>query len=248
VITGIVVALPEELSTLITKRLEKGCVEALTDKILLICSGAGAENARVASELLVKHGANSLISWGCAAALDATFRPGDLVMADSCIDAGHVEFCLNDNSWLIHAKTCIAKHALVPIYTGKLAESKTIVASSHDKAQIAGATGAMVLDMESVAIARVAQQRGLPFLSIRAIADPLCMDLPKAVTHALNDQGEIILGRLLRYLLWHPTELPGLIKLGMHFGSAQKTLKLVAKQIDVITVYPQGVPENSAQQ
>lgn len=235
-ITGIVVALPEELSTLTSKKLDKGCVEALADNILVIYSGAGAENARAASELLVAQGANQLISWGCAAALDKSFRPGDLVLANSCVDADNIEFDLNNESWLTHTKVCLGKRLTVNIYTGKLAESKNIVASSHDKAKIADATGAITLDMESIAIAKAAQNHHLPFLAIRAIADPLAMDLPAAVSHALNDQGDVVLGKLLTYLLLHPVELPGLVRLGLHFNAAKKTLKQVAKQLDALTM------------
>jgi adenosylhomocysteine nucleosidase len=235
VITGIVVALPEELSTLTSKKLEKGCVQALTDKILVIYSGAGVENAHTASELLITQGANRLISWGCAAALDGELRSGDLMLANACVDADHVAIDLNNEAWLVNVKNCLSKHSDMCIHTGKLAESKSIVASSNDKAKIAEATDAIALDMESVAIAKVAQAHGLPFLSIRAIADPVNMDLPKAVSHALNEQGIVILGKLMTYLLWYPTELPSLIRLGLHFYAAKNTLKRVAKDIDAIT-------------
>lgn len=236
-ITGIVAALPEELSTLTAKKIDKGRVGQLNDNILVICSGAGGENARFASELLVTQGANQLISWGCAAALVGSLRPGDLVLANSCVDADQVGFDLNNEGWLMNVKGCLGKCLTMPTHTGKLAESKAIVASSHDKAQIGSATGAIALDMESAAIARVAQAHGLPFLSIRAIADPLSMDLPKAVSHALNDQGDVVLGKLLTYLLQHPAELPGLIRLGLYFHAAKNTLKRVAKDLDAITCF-----------
>jgi adenosylhomocysteine nucleosidase len=243
VITGIVVALPEELSTLTSKKLEKGCVQALTDKILLIYSGAGVENAHTASELLITQGANRLISWGCAAALHGEFRSGDLVLANTCIDADKVAIDLNNEAWLENVKNSLSKHSHLRIHTGKLAESKNIVASSYDKAKIAEGTDAIALDMESVAIAKVALAHGLPFLSIRAIADPVNMDLPKAVSHALNEQGDVMVGKLLIYLLWHPAELPGLIKLGLHFHNAKKTLRLVAKQLSDVTVSHQSSSE-----
>ncbi len=86
-ITGIVVALPEELSTLTSKKIDKGCCVFITDTIVLAYSGAGANNARTASELLIAQGATRLISWGCAAALSETLKPGDLVLADTLIDA-----------------------------------------------------------------------------------------------------------------------------------------------------------------
>ena len=86
-ITGIVIALPEELATLTSKRLKKGCIEILNEKLWIIYSGAGEENARFASELLVDNGVKRLISWGCAAALDSSLQSGDLVLAESCTDA-----------------------------------------------------------------------------------------------------------------------------------------------------------------
>jgi adenosylhomocysteine nucleosidase len=235
VISGIVVALPEELTTLTSKKLAKGCVEKLDDKTLVIYSGAGADNARTASELLVAQGVSCLISWGCAAALDASFRPGYLVLTDSCIAADNTLINLSNNDWLSHTKTCLAKNLTMQTYSGKLAESKSIVASSHDKSQIAKATGAIALDMESAAIAKAAQAHNLPFLAIRAIADPFSMDLPQAISHALNEQGDVVLGKLLRYLVMHPTELPNLIRLGLHFYAAKNTLKRVAKELAAIT-------------
>jgi len=38
----------------------------------------------------------------------------------------------------------------------------------------------------------------------------------------------------LKYLLLHPTELPGLIRLGLHFNKAKTTLKQVADHLDEI--------------
>jgi adenosylhomocysteine nucleosidase len=238
VITGIVVALPEELTTLTSKKLAKGCVETLADKTLVICSGAGADNARAASELLIKHGANRLISWGCAAALDSALEPGNLILANQCVDVGQAVVAF-DTDWLKHVHSILPKSASVRI--GSLVDSKYIVAACADKAQIAKSTGAIALDMETVTIAKIAQAYGLDFLCVRAIADPLSMDLPKAVSHALNDQGEVVLGKLLLFLLLHPAELPGLIRLGLHFHAAKKTLKLVAKQLEDITAFPQAI-------
>ena len=239
-ITGIVVALPEELSTLTTKKIEKGRIEFIAKNILVTYSGVGSRNAGTSAELLVKQGVDSLISWGCGAALDADFQAGDLVLAATCVDADQVEIKQSDMIWINVAQGKLSQVLALPTRIGKLAESRTIVASSHDKAQIANVTGAVVLDMESAAIAKVAKLHGLPFLAIRAIADPLNMDLPKAVSHALNDQGEVILSKLFMFLLLHPSDTPGLVKLGLHFKAARNTLKLVAKQLDALTIFPQG--------
>jgi adenosylhomocysteine nucleosidase len=235
VITGIVVALPEELSTLTSKKIDKGCCVFIADNIVLAYSGAGADNARTASELLIAQGASRLISWGCAAALDETLNPGDLVLADTLIDAENSRIAIRSD-WHCHVKKLLSTS--IKIQSGSLAESLTIVAAAKDKKHLHTKTGAVALDMETIAVAKAALQHDLPFLAIRAIADPVNMDLPKAINHSLNNEGDIMLGKLLLFIVLHPTELPGLIKLGLHFNSAKNTLKLIAKQLDYLTALP----------
>jgi adenosylhomocysteine nucleosidase len=235
VITGIVVALPEELSTLTSQKIDKGCCVFIADAIVLAYSGAGANNARSTSELLIEQGANRLISWGCAAALSETLNPGDLVLADTLIDAEGAQIAIASD-WHSYTKNLLA--ASLQVHTGSLVESLSIVATSLDKKHLHTQTGAVALDMETIAIAKVALQHQLPFLAIRAIADPVNMDLPKAINHSLNNEGDIMLGKLLLFIALHPSELPGLIKLGLHFNNAKNTLKLVAKQLAHLTALP----------
>jgi len=232
VITGIVVALPEELSTLTSKKIDKGCCAFITDTIVLAYSGAGADNARTASELLLAQGVTRLISWGCAAALSESLKPGDLILADTLIDAEGIQINIHPE-WIGLANTLLSTH--VKAHIGSLAESRTIVAEAKDKKHLHTQTGAIALDMESTAVAKVARQNGLPFLTIRTVADPAHMNLPKAINHSLNDEGDVVLAKLLAFIALHPTELPGLIKLGLHFNAAKNTLKLVAKQLDRLT-------------
>ena len=236
-ITGIVVALPEELTTLTSKKIDKGRCFFITDKLLVVYSGAGHVNAKSASELLVAKGANRLISWGCAAALSESLKPGDLILADELIDAGNVVMATSAD-WLAYAKNSLAK--FVVIQSGRLAESTSIVSSSKEKKQLHSITGAIALDMESVAVARVAKQHTLPFLTIRVIADPVNMNLPRAINYSLNDQGEMVLRKLLLFLFLHPAELPGLIKLGLHFNAAKKTLKSIAGHLDKVIDFNQA--------
>lgn len=234
-ITGIVIALPEELGTLTSKKLDKGCCVAISGNIVLAYSGAGATNARAASEALIGQGACRLISWGCAAALSTNLKPGDLILADTLIDADSNPFDTHPE-WIEISQTLLPDS--IKIHIGSLAESHGIVSSSASKKQLHAGTGAIALDMESVAVAKVAQQNNLPFLTVRAIADPVDMDLPKAIDHSLNREGDVVLGKLLSYIALHPAELPGLIKLGLHFNAAKKTLKLVARHVDRLTAFP----------
>lgn len=232
-LTGIVVALPEELSTLTTHKIAKGHCVFLTETIILAYSGAGASNAHAAAELLITQGANQLISWGCAGALSAELKSGDLVLADNLIDAEGNTIAVNID-WHQRAKTLLEYKPKFVLQCGSLLESKTLVSLSRDKQYLHQQTHALALDMESIAVAKVAHAHALPFLVIRVIADSVTMDLPEAVSYALNEQGDVVLSKLLIFLLLHPSQLPSLIKLGQCFNAAKKTLKSVAQLLDKI--------------
>lgn len=231
-ITGLVVALPEELTTLTQKKIAKGDFYYIDDKLIIAYSGAGAVNAEVASEQLIAKGVTRLISWGCAAALDDSLKSGDLVLADKLLDVKNYEFNVNVD-WHNHVKETLTKDFVVN--TGVLTESLGIVSSSKDKKKLSELTGAMALDMESIAIAKVAMEHNLPFLAIRVIADTVNMNLPLAINYSLNTQGEIVMKKLLFFLLLHPTELFGLIMLGLHFNVAKKTLRAIAVHLEPLT-------------
>ena len=235
-ITGIIVALPNEISSLTDKKINKGDCVFINDNTLDACSGAGPENATNASKLLINKGAKRLISWGCATALKTNLHPGDLILPDT-LQTERQEDLTIASQWL----NDVLDH-LSPLnpFTGSLAESSLIVAESSAKKAIHKQTRAIALDMESVAVAKIAIQNKLPVLVIRCIADPVSMSLPKAVSYALNNKGDVLLPRLLWFLLTHPSELPGLIKLGLHFNAAKNKLKLVAEHLDIITGFEQN--------
>jgi len=241
VITGIVVALPEEIVTLTSKRIDKGHCVFIRDKILVACAGMGPVNATAAAELLIAKGASQLLSWGCAAALDPSLQAGDLTLADRLLDANNEEIAVNAD-WLDHCLPVLTgaladNRGQAVLHIGLLTESTTIVTSGKAKKQLYSFTGALALDMESNAVAKVAQQHGLPFLAIRAIADPAGMGLPEAVVYATNADGEVSIGKLLQYLALHPAQLPDLIRLGNYFNKAKQTLKRTAGRLESIAEF-----------
>ncbi len=242
-ITGIIIALAEELSTLKTipnslwePNLPRGKFVFLTDDILLIHSGAGAENARKAAELAVSKGATQLMSWGCAAALSPDLKMGDLVLAESLISSDGQEISVNA-TWHQHAKNVLGSE--ITAYKGALIASEKVVSTAQEKHTIFEKTGAIALDMESGAIANVATHYAMPFLVIRAIADPASMDLPNALENALNEKGEVAITRILKSLVLNPKEIPHLIQIGQYFQIAKKTLSNVATKLHDIIVQPQ---------
>ena len=224
---GIVVALPEELRTLSPVKLARGEVVSLGPKITICLSGAGHANANQAAHKLLEQGASKLISWGCAAALAPHLKSGDLLISSQVIDNG--QLIENSTYWAEQISTCVEIDHYKTEFA--LASNYGLISDSNKKQRLYTETGAVALDMESAAVASVAHEAQLPFVAIRAIADTANMTLPPAILNALNSEGEVVLGILIKHLLVHLWEIPALIKLGMHFSAAQKTLKVVAKQL-----------------
>lgn len=219
-ITGIVVALPEELKTLTALKLSQGQQHQISPNLWVAYSGAGFANAERASQRLIEAGVSRLISWGCAAALDPALKAGDLVIADSL--QFHEQDWLIESDWLAQIKSKLTGH--IEFRTGPMLHSDELVTSRVHKQQLFAKSHALALDMESAAVVKTARESGLPALILRSIADTADFDLPPAVAHSLNAQGQVELTKLLMHLLKQPSQLPQLIKLGRYFKAAQTTL------------------------
>jgi adenosylhomocysteine nucleosidase len=235
VITGIVVALPEEISTLTSKKLTKGECFFKTESIVIVLSGMGKDNARIAAETLIENGAQRLLSWGCAGALTDALKPGDIVIARRCMSTKSKHYVM-DGGWISHTDQVLIDKVKV-INQGVLAGSEKICSTLEQKKEVAEKTGAVAIDMESLAVAEVAEKKNVPFLAIRAIADPLDFDFPQAVIQSMSAAGEVNLSQLVSYLVFHPFELWGLLKLALHFRAATKTLRLVSLSLESIVAF-----------
>ena len=219
---GVVVALAAECRSLTRKRLRDGDCLPLPSGHLLALSGAGPAAASRAATQLLDAGADALLSWGCAAALDPSLKSGDLVLPGQVI-AAQGERLETSVLWRTHVATQLqgSVHSVV----GDLAESSSIVALSQDKLNLHKRSGALALDMESAAMGRVAHTVRVPFLVVRAIADPASMTLPASVVHALDAQGVVRIPKLLGSALRNPLDFIGLARLGWHFHAAMQTLE-----------------------
>ncbi len=231
-ITGILVALPEELRTLTKTKIKQGECVTVAKNTIITLSGSGPENARIAAQILIDQGAKQLISWGCAGALAPHLKAGDLVIPES-IGTQDNNLIATHTQW---SKKIIANLASnIKYYTGTLLESDSVVALADTKNELHQSTHALAVDMESGAVARIAQQAQIPFIALRSIVDPANLDLPLAINHAVTETGLVSIPKLLLYLCAHPNEIPRLIKLGLNFNAANKTLKYLAHQLPLIS-------------
>ena len=196
---------------------------------LCCISGIGSDAARTAAAGLVERGATALLSWGCAGALSETLKPGDLLLPETIV-AEDGQVLHTHAQWRSYLQTRLT--GTLTCYGDVLVESRQLVSGYMDKQRLAGASGAIAVDMESAAVGRVAAQSGIPFMVIRAVADAADEGLPPCIAQTMDHQGQLQIRRMLPMLIRQPGMWPQLFRLGRHFHAATRTLTLVSTQAD----------------
>lgn len=219
---GIVTALRIESQCITNRNLPLGEVIKLGENTAICLSGMGKNAARKAATGLHTKGATSLISFGVAGALDPNLRPGDLILPESVYDERIFPVSL---TWRNQVQKCLSSH--LRIVNGKLATSKKILTSLSEKHNFAKITGACAVDLESSAIAEVAESSGVPFLAVRAISDPIEFSPPLDLLDAVNSDGTANLGKILPLLLKKSVTLSMLLRLAREVRIARSTLSKV---------------------
>ncbi len=190
------------------------------------CGAARPAQAEEQARALAEDGPQGLISFGLAGALSPNLSPGDLVLGTEVIDPSGDRKVI-DEAWGTQLQNAARNQGLA-LTAGALLGSDRIIATRADKATLFGQSGALAVDMESHHLAAAAQAKGIPFLVVRAIADPADFDFPVSALAPLTPDGRArpwaVAGRLLK----RPGDLPGLMALAGHSAKAHKALRELA--------------------
>ncbi len=174
--------------------------------------GGTAAGAERAASALAPH-VSALISFGLAGGLDPVLLPGALLVPATVL--------ADDGRW--DADSILIAHLGGPT-PGALFGDGSILATAAAKAALHARTGAVAVDLESAAVARIAARCVLPFAVLRAVCDPAGRDLPRAAVAALDGQGRIGALRVVAAILARPGDIPGLIALGRDAARARLAL------------------------
>ncbi len=190
--------------------------------------GIGAPHASRISAQLLRQDVRGLVSWGCATGLDASLRPGTLLLPRALI-TGHAACLRVDAAWHRAAMAALAPH--LPIRTAPIAETRSVLTSPVQKEALFQRTGAIAADMESALLARVAQDCRLPFLVVRAVADTAVHTLPRGLPMGIDVHGNLAAGRIAQRALLRPADWPQLARLGLAFRRARQALTCAASRM-----------------
>ena len=185
---------------------------------LTLSAGGDPIATREGIAALIARGADRLVSFGIAGALDPALQPGDLIIGSAVSTNDGVRVPV-DQKWLAHLTTHLTSARVADVVG-----STAIAASAEQKAMLHRDTGAACVDQESHWVADAAHAHHLPFIVIRAIADRAGDALPQAALIGLDKNGNPRTGAVIRALLRDPTHLPGLIRVALQTNRALKSL------------------------
>jgi nucleoside phosphorylase len=186
-----------------------------TARFMIRCAGPGPQAATDAAHALLAAGARVLWSWGTAGALEPTLRPGTLVVLTHILSLQGIRHAAHP------ALTARLAHLLIPhgALAGGGLSSPQAVATRETKRTLGRQAGVATVDMETFAIAAVAQAAGAHFVALRAVVDPAEFTLPTSALAALAAPAHPLRATVTA-LLRRPQELPDFVRLAGWYHAA----------------------------
>jgi adenosylhomocysteine nucleosidase len=181
--------------------------------------GAGDHRRTVKVVEEAASAAKCLVSFGIAGALKPGLRAGDIILSTEVVD--------EDKRWLTSdsIRPRISQLAEeIGAIEGPVLGAQMVVATKTDKRRAWKETGALAVDLESVVVARAAAALGIPFVVLRAIADPAVRELPPAALVPLSGDGTPAIGQVLASVLTQPSQLPMLLTVAREARQALQAL------------------------
>jgi adenosylhomocysteine nucleosidase len=183
-----VVAMRRELEPVLTRirgQRANGVEFFEFEQAVIVVGGIGRSAARRAAEVVVeRYNPTTLISAGIAGALKATLRVGDVVEGSEIVDAeSGARFKVSGGTSLI-----------VTVSSVSASEEKRLLSDRYQ---------ADVVDMESAAVAEVAQEHGIECKAIKAISDELDFVMPP-VAGFVDANGKFKTVRFAAYVAMRP--------------------------------------------
>ena len=172
---------------------------------VLVCGGIGGDAARRTTEaVILLYGPNVVYSAGYAGALDPGLKVGDIVRPARVMNA--------------------ADGSSVSIAGGEgVLVSYGVVASPAQKTKLRESFQARAVDMESAAVARAAEARGVAFGVVKVISDEFDFEFP-ATERFMDSAGRFQETRFALFAAVRPWLWPRVLRLATNSRRATRAL------------------------
>lgn len=209
---------------------ESACLDVFPSETrpILCCAGAKSERAGILAQRLINQGCNGLLSFGMAGGLKEDFLPGNLIIA-STIFGPKGQVFETSKLWLKRIYSLSSSDVSIAI--APMVGANEVIRSSKAKKELGIATEAVAVDMESHTVGAVANKAGIPFMVIRAIADPVGCSIPDWLSGKISEQGTPQYGAILASLAIHPWDFKKLVQLNRNSSLALSSLRSIANRL-----------------
>jgi len=179
---------------------------------------AGSDNSTLAPkiETAIGRGARAILSFGICGALSPELGIGAVIIG--------TEVVCQDERWRADADWANALVRGCRATTGTVVGSDSVVLTPTLKAALHQQTGAIVADMESHIVGRMASASGLPFSVLRAVSDDAHHALPPAAAFGLNKEGRVDYSAVMLSLLDESSQWRALLRTARDTNTAMKAL------------------------
>lgn len=201
---AIVAALPREIVGLVggtkpdREPLRRGVHLYRLPGATVVAAGMGAARVTLAVEAALRWApVEMLLSAGLAGACSAEVRPGDVVEAQTVVDARTGERYAA-NGGCTHGATLVTSEA---------------IAGVREKARLAASYDADLVDMEAATVARLAMARGLAFRAIKGVSDAHDFEM-ESMSRFADRHGHFRTGAFALHTAVRPWRWGSAVKLG----------------------------------
>lgn len=147
---------------------------------------------------------------------------GSLILGEGICYAGKPEVFRSD-AGLLQKAEALCREKGFSFQKGNLVTVDRVIGDPHHKADIGAMHGSVALDMEAAALAQFGTERKIPFLTVKAILDPMEMKLPD-LAQCIDEDGDTELGKVWDHFVQRPKDLMQLPKMQYHALQARNAL------------------------
>jgi adenosylhomocysteine nucleosidase len=191
---------------------------------ILVTTGMGVRRAAEATRLLAtEYKPRLLVSFGIAGAVEVDLEIGDVVAAEACCEpeAGAPGPLRPLGLWPPAALEAIAQALAARQARLFRGVAVTTRGAQATQGQLGGLTHP-ILEMETAGIARMAAEKGIPLLSLRAISDGPRAPIPFDLGDIMDDDANLQIGKLLKAVARRPGTL-------LQVGQLRRSTSLAAE-------------------
>ena len=161
-----------------------------------------------------------ILMLGVAGALDPGLETGDLIVAESyALDAEESADDVVPNGEMLAMAEAAAAELRMPVNQGKSLTVNRLISEGRERRQLLETYGAGSVNMEDHAVATVAKDAGVPFLSVRVILDRANQRLPGYLPGLSKGRSAIF-----TEVLFKPWRIPTLMRLRSQMDLCESVL------------------------